>query len=62
MHIQKKIYPLRSDTAWDFADDNISMALMKRLKARIARRESRLKNLPLEVSSKETGPELLPAA
>ena len=61
MHIQKKKYNLIHSTEWD-VDDTISLTLMDRLKARIARRESRLKNLPLDLSSKETNPELLPAA
>ena len=62
MHIQKKKLTSINDAVWDVGDDNISLALMNRLKARIARRESRLKHIPFNVSSEDTHPHLLPAA
>ena len=62
MHIQKKRLSSMDDTAWDTVDDNISQALMHRLKARIARRESRLKQITFELSPRDAEPNLLPAA
>ncbi len=45
-----------------YNDDNISLALMNRLKARIARRESRFKTRVVERIEPQADPPIRPAA
>ena len=62
MNIKIDDYVKDQEKLLDLEDDTISLALVNRLKARIARRESRLKNRPLGNDAEESNPQLIPAA
>lgn len=54
---------IRNTKEWELDCEQLSLGLMNRLRARIARRESRLKYRPTPAESRESQqPGLLPAA